>query len=149
MLGIAGDGDFLANMQELAVAVRKNLPIVYVILNNCGWQSIRNLQAGEYGEDRIINTRFENNQGECYTPNFADIGRAFGAKTWRTEKPEEVGKCVQAALDSGATSLVEVLTNREFSLGGLSKYSWWDVPVPEYLKEARKEYEKVRATEKL
>ena len=53
------------------------------------------------------------------------------------------------ALESGSPSVVEVLTSREFSMGGLSKYGWWDMPVPEYLKEARKEYEKVRATEKL
>lgn len=149
VLGIAGDGDFLANMQELAVAVRKNLPIVYVIMNNCGWQSIRNLQAGEYGQKRVINTKFENTQGEHYTPNFAEVARAFGAKAWRTDHPNEVGPFVREALESGLPSVVEVLTSREYSMGGLSKYGWWDIPVPEYLKEARKEYEKVRATEKL
>lgn len=131
------------------MAVRKNLPIVYVIMNNCGWQSIRNLQAGEYGQKRVINTKFENTQGEHYTPNFAEVARAFGAKAWRTDHPNEVGPFVREALESGLPSVVEVLTSREYSMGGLSKYGWWDIPVPEYLKEARKEYEKVRATEKL
>ena len=144
VIGIAGDGDFLANMQELAVAVQKNLPIVYVILNNCGWQSIRNLQIGAYGDNRVINTIFENTKGEPYTPNFAEAAHAFGAKGWRTDKPSEVGKFVREALDSGTTCVVEVLTHRELPLGGLSKYAWWDVPVPEYLEEPRKEYREAR-----
>lgn len=149
VLGVAGDGDFLANMQELAVAVQKNLPIVYVILNNCGWQSIRNLQVGDYGEDRAINTAFETRPGEAYTPNFAEVARAFGARSWRTEKPGDVGRFVREALDSGGPCVVELLTARDLSLGGLSKYGWWDVPVPEYLKERRSKYEEARKAEKV
>jgi acetolactate synthase-1/2/3 large subunit len=149
VLGVAGDGDFLASIQELAVAARKSLPIVYVIMNNCGWQSIRNLQMGDYGEDRVINTVFEDGSGEPYSPNFADVARAFGIESWRTEKPSDVGPFVQKALETGKPCLVELLTARELPLGGLSKYGWWDMPVPEYLKERRKEYEEARKGEKL
>jgi acetolactate synthase-1/2/3 large subunit len=149
VLGVAGDGDFLANMQEIAVAAQKNLPIVYVIMNNCGWQSIRNLQVGDYGEDRAINTAFQSCSGKPYTPNFAETARAFGLKGWRTEKPTEVGRFVREALDSGGPCLVELLTAREVPMGGLSKYAWWDVPVPEYLKERRKKYEEARTAEKV
>ena len=149
VIGVAGDGDFLNNMQELAVAVRKNLPIVYVIMNNCGWQSIRNLQIGEYGEDRIVNTQFQGEKGQPYTPNFSEVASAFGARSWQTDQPGEVGKLVREALESGETSVVEVLTNREPILGGLSKYAWWDVPVPEYLKKQRGEYETARSKVKL
>jgi acetolactate synthase-1/2/3 large subunit len=149
VLGVAGDGDFMASMQEIAVATQKNLPIVYVILNNCGWQSIRNLQVGDYGEGRAVNTAFETRPGEPYTPNFAEVARAFGMKGWRTEKPGEVGRCVQEALDSGRPCVVELLTAREMPMGGLSKYGWWDVPVPEYLKDRRRKYEEARLAEKV
>lgn len=145
VLGIAGDGDFLANIQELAVAVRRGLRIVYVVMNNCGWQSIRNLQRTAYGENRVINTKFEDRHGEFFSPNFAEVAKAFGARSWRTDKPGEVGKSVREALECGRTALVEVLTSRDLPLGGLSKYAWWDVPVPEYLKSERSEYEKERA----
>ncbi|MFQ5694353.1 MAG: thiamine pyrophosphate-binding protein [Terriglobia bacterium] len=144
VLGVAGDGDFLASMQELAVAAQKKLPILYVVMNNGGWQSIRNLQMGEYGQDRIINTVFETTRGEPYSPNFAAVARAFGVKGWRTEKPADVGPIVRQALESGETCVVELLTARELPLGGLSKYGWWDVPVPEYLKERREKYEEAR-----
>lgn len=148
VLGIAGDGDFLANIQELAVAVQRALPIVYVVMNNCGWQSIRNLQSTAYGENRVINTKFEDRRGEFFSPNLAETAKAFGAYARRTDKPGEVGKSVREALECGRPAVVEVLTSRELPLGGLSKYAWWDVPVPEYLEAQRLEYEKERANEK-
>jgi acetolactate synthase-1/2/3 large subunit len=148
VLGIAGDGDFLANIQELAVAVQRGLPIVYVVMNNSGWQSIRNLQRTTYGEDRVINTKFEDRRGEFFSPNFAEVAKAFGARAWRTDQPSEVGKSVREALECGQTAVVELLTSRDLPFGGLSKYAWWDVPVPEYLKSERSEYEKERAEEK-
>jgi len=149
VIGVSGDGDFMNNMQELAIAVQKSLPIVYVIMNNCGWQSIRNLQAGAYGPDRVVNTKFENTNHKPYTPDFAGIARGFGAQAWSTDKPGEVAGCVADALKSNQTSVVEVLTNREPELGGLSKFGWWDVPVPEYLKKPRKEYEEERKAVKV
>jgi len=145
VIGVAGDGDFLNSIQELAIAVQRSLPIVYVVMNNCGWQSIRNLQRTAYGEKRVINTQFVDRDGDFFSPNFADVAKAFGAKSWRTDKPSEVGKCVRDALNCEQTAVVELLTTRDLPLGGLSKYAWWDVPVPEYLKSERKEYEKERA----
>jgi acetolactate synthase-1/2/3 large subunit len=149
VLGIAGDGDFMANMQELAVVAQKSLPIVYVVMNNCGWQSIRNLQIGAYGKDRVMNTVFQDTSGKPYSPNFAEVARAFGFKSWRTEKPADVGPYVRQALDSGQPCVVELLTARELPMGDLSKYGWWDMPVPEYLKPQRKEYEEARKGEKI
>ncbi len=149
VIGVSGDGDFLASMQELAVAVQKSLPIVYVIMNNMGWQSIRNLQMTAYGENRVVNTRFEFLQHGGYSPNFAGVAREFGARSWRTDNPEEVGRFVREALDCGEPSVVELLTHRELPLGGLSKFAWWDVPVPEYNKQFRGEYESTRKLEKV
>jgi acetolactate synthase-1/2/3 large subunit len=120
-----------------------------VVMNNCGWQSIRNLQIGAYGKDRVMNTVFQDTSGKPYSPNFAEVARAFGFKSWRTEKPADVGPYVRQALDSGQPCVVELLTARELPMGDLSKYGWWDMPVPEYLKPQRKEYEEARKGEKI
>jgi len=125
------------------------LPIGYIVLNNCGWQSIKNLQLSAYGEDRVINTKFLDLKQDFYTPNFADVARGFGARGWRTDQPQEVGRFVREALDCGSPSLVEVLTSRELPMGGLSKFAWWDVPVPAYLTKLREEYEEARRKEKV
>lgn len=56
---------------------------------------------------------------------------------------------VAQALASGRPSLVEIMTAREWPNTAVSKSGWWDVPVPTYLPNKRKEYEKGRAEEKL
>jgi acetolactate synthase-1/2/3 large subunit len=147
VIGVSGDGDFLNNMQELGIAVQKSLPIVFVIMNNASWQSIENLQATAYGADRKINTRFTTPEGRNYTPNFVDIARGFGARATLADTPEKVGPALRSALESGATSVIEIPCAKELPYSGIKKYAWWDVPVPDYLPELRKEYEKAREAE--
>jgi acetolactate synthase I/II/III large subunit len=147
VIGVAGDGDFLNNMQELGIAVQKSLPIVFVIMNNASWQSIENLQVTAYGKDRRINTRFVARDGSNYTPKFVDIARGFGARAALVDRPDQVGPALRAALDSGETSVIEIPCAKELPYAGIKKYAWWDVPVPEYLSELRKEYERAREAE--
>jgi acetolactate synthase-1/2/3 large subunit len=147
VIGVSGDGDFLNNMQELGIAVQKSLPIVFVIMNNASWQSIENLQATAYGGERKINTRFMTRDGRNYTPKFVDIARGFGARTALVETPDQVGPALRDALDSGETSVIEIPCAKELPYSGIKKYAWWDVPVPEYLSDLRKEYEKAREAE--
>jgi acetolactate synthase-1/2/3 large subunit len=149
VIGVAGDGDFLNNMQELGIAVQKSLPIVFVVLNNASWQSIENLQVTAYGKDRKINTRFTATDGSNYTPKFADIARGFGARSTIVREPGQIGATVREALDSGLTSVIEIPCATELPFSGIKKYAWWDVPVPEYLSELRAEYEKAREAETL
>lgn len=149
VVGIAGDGDFLATMQELAAATQHDLPILYVVFNNCGWQSIHNLQTTTYGKDRGIATQFLDRRGKPHTPHLAKVAQAFGAHGERIEKPSEIARAVKRALASGKTSVVEMMTSRELPLAGLSKVGWWDVPVPTYLKKARRSYEQARKEEQL
>ena len=44
VMALVGDGDFIMTIQELATAVQYNIPVVAVVLNNQGWQAIRDLQ---------------------------------------------------------------------------------------------------------
>ena len=58
VLGFAGDGDFLMTVQELAMAVQYDIDVIYVVVDNAGWQSIRDLQMDVYGEDRGFAAEF-------------------------------------------------------------------------------------------
>jgi acetolactate synthase-1/2/3 large subunit len=148
VVGMAGDGDFLSTMQELGIAVQQELPIVYVIFNNMGWQSIKNLQQNTYGHDRVVITEFLK-RGEPYSPNFSEVAKAFGARGVRIDRPDQIKDAVQGALRSGQTAVVEMMTSRTPPNSGLSKVGWWDVPVPAYLKDKREVYEKERMEEEL
>jgi acetolactate synthase-1/2/3 large subunit len=144
VVGIAGDGDFAMNIQELSTAVQWGLPVVYLVLNNFGWQSINNLQRGAYGPEHELITRFRAD-GRPFSPNFADVAVAFGAWAERAEKPAEVGEALRRALSQGRPAVVEVLCATEGGDAQLSKVGWWDVPVPAYLAERRAAYERERS----
>jgi len=150
VVAVTGDGDFMMTMQELATAVQYGLGVVVVVLNNCGWQSIRDLQISTLGEERVLATEFRTRDGELYSPNFAEVARAFGARGERIHAPEEVGPALRAALAYGGPALVEVMVNQDVAhsrpraTGG-----WWDMPVPAYLQERRRAYLQVRKKERL
>ncbi|MFB6174224.1 MAG: thiamine pyrophosphate-binding protein, partial [Halobacteriales archaeon] len=49
VVAVEGDGSFLMTNQEVATAVEHGVDLTYLILNNHGWKSIRNLQVEKYG----------------------------------------------------------------------------------------------------
>ncbi|MHB2017867.1 MAG: thiamine pyrophosphate-binding protein [Candidatus Xenobia bacterium] len=144
VLGLAGDGDFLQTVQELGVAAQLDLPVVIVVLNNCGFSSIRNLQEGQFGKDRSIVTEFKR-KGQDYTPHLANVASAFGIRGERVEDASRIAPAVEAALASEEPSLVEVLVDKR----GLTGTGWWDIPVPEYLKPSFDRWQEGRRGEAL
>ena len=146
VVGVAGDGDFLQTMQELAVAVMYDVPVLFVVLNNAGWLSIKGGQLANFGRAMLVD--FLDKDGGVYSPRFDEVGRAFGlAHSERVEHPDEVGRAVQRALASDGPALVEVMVAREFPEAGLIKTGWWDVPVPEWHEQQHAAYQAGRSEE--
>jgi acetolactate synthase-1/2/3 large subunit len=73
VISIIGDGSFMSNIQELAVARQHSLNIKFIILNNSGYLSIRNTQT-KYFDNRIYGTSGETG---LWFPNFADVSTTF------------------------------------------------------------------------
>lgn len=148
VVAMVGDGDFLMTFQEIATAVQYNIPAVAVVLNNQGWQAIRDLQRIAFGEGADYATMFEQG-GQPQTPHIADAARAFGAHAVRIERPDEVGPAIRAALDSGRPAVVEVMVDMNLGTSGGQAPGWWDVPVPAYYPERRAAYEREKSEERL
>lgn len=70
---ITGDGSFMSNLQELAVAREHNLNIKIIILNNGGYLSIKNTQE-KYFDGRVYGT--SNDKG-LWFPDFKKIANSF------------------------------------------------------------------------
>ena len=134
VVALVGDGDFLMTIQELATAAQYNIPVVAVIFNNQGWQAIRDLQWIAFDDDSDYATMFET-EGEPLSPNFAEIAQAFGVHGVRIEKTAEIGPALQMALALGRPAVIEVMIDMAFGTSGGQGTGWWDVPVPEYLKD--------------
>ncbi|MHB1004520.1 MAG: thiamine pyrophosphate-binding protein [Chloroflexota bacterium] len=149
VVAVVGDGDFLMTVQEMATAVQYNIPIVVTVLNNYGWQSIKDLQMAALGPDRVYATEFVDRQGAPVSPDFTALARAFGAYAERIERPEEVRPALARAFAENRPAVVEVIVNREQPYAGGTVAGWWDVPIPAYLEERRRQYERERSEEAL
>lgn len=145
VVAVVGDGDFAMSMQELATAVQYNIPVVVVVVDNIGWASIKDLQMGVFGE-RPVATDFVKNNDSLYTPDFTTIAKGFGVQAERIEKADQVKNALKRAFSSGRPALIHAMINREWPYGLVA--GWWDVPVPTYLTEQRRKYEKERNEER-
>ena len=146
VVAVAGDGDFLQTMQELAVAAMEDLPVLFVVFNNFGFGSIKGGQLAAFGRTAAVDFQ---RKGEPYSPHFANIAREFGIPGVRVERPDEVAPTVRRALAGGGPALVEVMVARDFPAAGTNKVGWWDVPVPAYHARQRAEYEAGRREEQI
>jgi len=144
VLAICGDGDFMQTMQELAAAAILGTPVCTVVLDNSGWISIKGGQQTHFGRTAVTDFMRD---GKPYSPDFFEIGRAFGIHAERADTPADVRPAVERALSSGGPSLVHIRVDRDLAVAGPDKTGWWDVPVPEYHREQHAAHVEGRARE--
>jgi acetolactate synthase-1/2/3 large subunit len=141
---ILGDGDFLMTSQEIAICMTNNIAVVFVVQNNSGYMSIRGGQRKQM--DRHVATEFNRPDGTPYSPDYKSLGEAFGLKSWRVERPQDLEPILRQALAANAPVLIEVPTDRDAA--GPWVPGWWDFPIPTYIADERQtEYTQLRQTE--
>jgi acetolactate synthase-1/2/3 large subunit len=146
VLAIAGDGDLLQTIQELALLAQEEIPVAVIVLNNRGWRSIRNFQVAAYG--RVAGTEFRR-RGEPYSPDFVAVARAFGLPGHLATDPADLRRAVSDALACGGPALIEVPVAGEPPLSLARRVGWWDLPVGRHHPAARQRYEEGRREEQL
>ncbi|MBI2959701.1 MAG: thiamine pyrophosphate-binding protein [Betaproteobacteria bacterium] len=100
VLAVAGDGDFLMNGQELATAVQYGAAVIFMVVNNGMYGTIRMHQEREY-PGRIHGTALSN-------PDFAALARAYGAHGETVEETAQFAPAFERSLAAGKPALVEV-----------------------------------------
>ncbi len=95
-----GDGCFLMNGQEFATAVQYGLAIVFVVIDNGMYGTIRMHQERHY-PGRVSGTSLVN-------PDFAALARAYGAVGLTVTRTEEFAGAFERALAAGGPALVHV-----------------------------------------
>ena len=98
-----GDGGFLFNAQEFATAVRYNLKVVTVIMNNSCWGSEKAYQRYAFDE-RYVGADTNN-------PRFDRYAELFGGHGFYVERPEDIGDALLAALQADGPSIIEIPTD--------------------------------------
>jgi len=120
----------MMSVQELAVCAMYDIPVVFLVLNNSGYISIRDGQNHLMG--RQIGSEFtqHDGKGQAYSVDFPALAKSFGfEEAVKVQAAEDIGPAVIQALDSGAPALVEVPITRDVSVAAAEVVGWWDFPV--------------------
>ena len=100
VISVNGDGDFLMNGQEFAIAVQYGLPIIVLVIDNGIYGTIRMHQEREF-PGRISAT-------DLINPDFAAYARAFGGFGATVERTEDFAAAFEAADASGLPSILHL-----------------------------------------
>ena len=103
---ITGDGSFHMNMNEMAVAVSENLPIIVIIFNNTVLGMVRQWQTLFY-EKRYSQTSI-NRQTD-----YVKLAQAFGANGYRIEHKDQVESVLKEAIASNKPCIIDCLIDKD------------------------------------
>ncbi|WP_438394858.1 thiamine pyrophosphate-binding protein [Caballeronia sp. DA-9] len=100
VVAFAGDGCFMMSSQELATAMQYQLAVIFVVVNNQQYGTIRMHQERHY-PNRVHGTALTN-------PDFVAYARAFGAHGERVEATAQFMPAFERAIKSGLPSVIEI-----------------------------------------
>ena len=102
VVALMGDGSFGFAVGELETAVRKRLPITFIVFSNSAYGWIKASQKSGY-EQRYFSVDFTRS-------DHARIAEAFGLKAWRVADPSELDAAVTAAIRHDGPTLIDVIS---------------------------------------
>lgn len=105
ILSMAGDGCFQMHCQELATAVQYGAKVLFIVVNNGIYGTIRMHQEREYPA-RVIATDIVN-------PNFVAFAKSYGLFAERVTATEGFTNALEKALAAPGSALIELVTEPE------------------------------------
>src|SRR5882724_11638948 len=113
VVAIAGDGCFTMVPHVLCTAVEYNIAVVWVIWNNFGWVSIRDIQLGMFG-GRELGTMFHEGPNKTpYNPDFAAWARACGVEAITVTKSQDFKGALEHAIKANKPFVIDVHVDAE------------------------------------
>ena len=113
VVAIAGDGCFTMVPHVLCTAVEYNIPVVWVIWNNFGWVSIRDIQFGMFG-GRELGTTFYRAPTRRRTIRTSPPGRApRGVEAITVTKSQDFKGALEHAVKANKPFLLDVHVDAE------------------------------------
>ena len=100
VVNIAGDGCFRMNMNEIATAVRHNIPVIQVVINNHVLGMVRQWQNLFYGQRysaTVLNDAVD----------FVKLAEAMGAEGIRASTQEEFKSAFEKAMNLGRPVVID------------------------------------------
>ena len=99
VITVCGDGGFMMNSQELETAVRLNLDLTVIILNDNAYGMIKWKQSGMGFEEYGLNLN---------NPDFVKYAESYGAQGYRPKSCEEFEDMLTKAINSKGIHLIDL-----------------------------------------
>ncbi len=102
IVSVSGDGGFGQYLGEFLTAVKYNMPICHILLNNN--------ELGKISKEQRAG-KFPVWQTSLVNPGFAEYAKLCGGQGFRVTQPEEMAEAIEAGLNTAGPAIVEILTD--------------------------------------
>ena len=117
---LAGEGGFQMNIQELATLMHNNLPIKIFILNNGGYQTIKQTQQHRF-QNRIMGA---NSQSGLSFPNYKKIAQSHKIKYWKIKNNSDIKSNISKVLKNDKPVICELMIDPNQEQMPRALYKW-------------------------
>jgi 3D-(3,5/4)-trihydroxycyclohexane-1,2-dione acylhydrolase (decyclizing) len=145
---MVGDGSYLMLHTEIVTSLEEGMKLTIVVVDNGGFQIIRQLQMStgtpSFGNELRFRDPATGELDGPYIPiDFAANAASLGAVAMTAMNEGELREALERAKSETRTVVIHVPVQKHASVPGFD--SWWDVPVAEVsevptVREAREEY---------
>ena len=104
VISVSGDGGFGQYMGDFTTAVKYNMDITHILLNNSELGKISKEQRA--GEWEVWET-------DLHNPSFAQFAEICGGKGIRVERIEDLEASINAALEYDGPAIVEIISDAQ------------------------------------
>ncbi len=111
-VSVCGDGGFMMTPHILCTAVEYDIPAVWIVWNNYGWNVIRHQANGAWPGREIVTSFKRDETGEFYNPDFAALAKACGADGAKVGKPGDFKEVFHQAIKSDKPFVIDVVVDR-------------------------------------
>ncbi|MCC5978160.1 MAG: thiamine pyrophosphate-binding protein [Salinarimonas sp.] len=101
VVALMGDGSFGFTAGELETICRSRAPITFVVMSNSAYGWIKASQKADKGA-RYYNVDFGRT-------DHAAVAAAYGVKSWRVERPEDLERVLREAVETDGPTLVDII----------------------------------------
>ncbi len=131
---IVGDGSYLMLHSEILTALKEHVKINLILLDNSGYQCIKNLQMahGSVGFGNEFRYREKNSDrliGKITPVDFKKYAEALGVKAFYANNVNEFKELLRTTRKEDVSTLIEVKVLPGTMTDGY--HSWWRVGIPE------------------
>ncbi|MBI1882335.1 MAG: thiamine pyrophosphate-binding protein, partial [Chloroflexi bacterium] len=102
IVSVSGDGGFGQYLADFTTAVKYNMPICHILLNN--------EELGKISKEQRA-SQLHVWQTSLHNPNFSEYAKLCGGHGFRATTPDEVAPAIEAGLACGGPAIVEILTD--------------------------------------